>query len=266
MQFRKFRRLLQFRLSFFLLFTTAICICFAKIALIKRAYDKQHASVSVLGKKIKHIATDEPKQKWLKYFVGEAHFYDVVHLSFQGVSNFPLGDGVGDNDMVHLANFPKLRRLSLQSTDVTDDGLLYLSRLSQLDTLSLEQADISGNGLIHLQDLTNLKHLNVEYCDCADRFHYLKKLAQLRVLIASNVSEADVLHIAKLPRLEEFNFWMGTDLELANCRNLRRIRVLYHNEDSKLRLKNLPRLSRIVGPRKPPTSAIQSTNVPLLVE
>ena len=68
--------------------------------------------------------------------------------------------------MQHLAGFPKLRRLSLQSTDVTDAGMPHLAGLAELKTLSLESTSVSNYGLDHLRELKRLENLNVMYTRC----------------------------------------------------------------------------------------------------
>lgn len=248
----------------------------------------QHDALNSLGDKVRHVGKAEARPKWLVHFVGEERHYDVVHLSFQGVAKLVRGgrSGFNDEDMKQLAKFPKLRRLSLHSTDVTSKGMPHLSRLYELETLSLEMT-YAGPGISHLSNLRNLRDLNLAYCNSKGQFEHLAKLNNLERLECGSVDELDLVHIARLPRLKELKLlaagltergirelsghqsleklWLtvgNQNVEVADCPNLKFLYVsCYSGDRPNLRLRNLPKLSKLDNRHM---TLVEAESVPLL--
>ena len=83
------------------------------------------------------------------------------------MENLDLWD-TGANDAVMkevIANYPNLRALSLQQTDVGDEGLKALAGLEQLETLDLTETEITDESVAVLKGLPNLKSLTLKNTD-----------------------------------------------------------------------------------------------------
>jgi hypothetical protein len=61
------------------------------------------------------------------------------------------GSNVTDADLVHLKEFPALRRLDLSSTRITDQGLTHLKGLKQLQMINLQGTKVTAGGVAELQ-------------------------------------------------------------------------------------------------------------------
>jgi serine/threonine protein kinase len=74
-----------------------------------------------------------------------------------GFADLPLTDEA----LNHVKQFPLLRSLHCDATEISDAGLAHLKDMS-LATLDLSYcSNIDGSGLIHLKQMTSLTHLNL---------------------------------------------------------------------------------------------------------
>ncbi|MCA9218241.1 MAG: hypothetical protein KDB27_34470 [Planctomycetales bacterium] len=285
----KLKKFLRFRLWMILLLMTLFAVALAIFVPLRERYQREHDSLAAIRSRAKHVVTMPGKPRWLEPIVGKEVYSNVVHLSMQGAARH-VGRGFGDIDMRHLANFPELRRLSLQSTDVTAAGLVHLSGLQKLNALSLEMAPIARDGLRHLKDLTNLRHLNLSYSPTANQLHYLKKLEKLEELECGSVADVDMETIASFPKLrilkmlsygpscqaveklnghpslEELHLAVEhVDSHLSDCPNLKFLYVSCYgdSENRELVLTNLPKLEELVRSRNR-SYPVRLNNVPLL--
>jgi Leucine-rich repeat (LRR) protein len=114
---------------------------------------------------------------------GVAHLRGLSHLR-----NFSLGEGtcrvtgavladlagagrlqvlyldrvrLNDADLVHLNNYPDLRRLSLTNCEITGVGLGHVEKLASLRLLSLRRCPISDAGLAYLVKFPRLEYVSV---------------------------------------------------------------------------------------------------------
>ena len=68
-----------------------------------------------------------------------------------------------DKGLSYLAGLTKLRRLNLQSADVTDAGIEVLANMPELEELSLYRTKVSNAGLAKLSGLKNLRSVDLRY-------------------------------------------------------------------------------------------------------
>ena len=67
-------------------------------------------------------------------------------------------------DGSRLAEFPDIRRLIIESSNITDDDIRHLSKLEHLDSLELKRVrKVTDAGLAHLEGMTQLRKLVLEY-------------------------------------------------------------------------------------------------------
>ncbi len=162
---------------------------------------------------------------------------------------------VTDATLEHVALFPNVIEIHLNSTSVTPAGLQSLGRLPNLQNLNLSgNAALTGEGLVHLRGLPNLKQLNLDGLPIENaalahlasittleqlRLHgtdvtdaglqHLQDLAHLRVLILSG-NDVDGSGLEYLGALEELSL-SGCPLDdeaishLGRLTSLRRLRL-----------------------------------------
>ena len=271
------------------LLLTAVCILLATYIVPSRnRYHAQHRALSALGDKVRHVAKAKAQPKWLSHFVDEEAYYDVVHLSFQGMAALVRGGRSGFNDqhMAHLSKFPKLRRLSLHSTDATELGMHHLARLYRLETLSLEMTS-TGKGLSHLSRLRNLRDLNLSHCNSRGQLKHLANLRNLESLQCGSANDEDLAYIASLPKLKHLTLLSvgiterglsafrghptlerlsitvsNESVEIVDCPNLEFLYVSCYSHDyPPLHLRNLPKLKTLDDRH---VRLVEVDNVPLL--
>lgn len=123
---------------------------------------------SLFFKLLDRILTAEQAQKysalrpvlraggWIS--LGRSGEIETVEINLTGIE-------FGDDDLAHLADWPRLPALyslNLAGTNVTDAGLKNLKRLSQLRHLDLSRTAMTDSGLNDLQSLSRLKHLTLQ--------------------------------------------------------------------------------------------------------
>jgi len=69
---------------------------------------------------------------------------------------------IGDHQLRHLESLTKLRRLSLETTQITDDGVAHLRNLKQLVWLDIHKTNITDSCLHHLMGLPKLRYLQLQ--------------------------------------------------------------------------------------------------------
>ena len=101
------------------------------------------------------------------------------------------GQEIGDSDLVHLANYYRLKHLGFFDTGVKGEGLSCLSRLDNLESLAFVGKQSPDDLLRSLPELPHIYRL------------YLRK---------SRISDAGLQHLGKLPQLrvsrpERYGHW-----------------------------------------------------------
>ena len=114
---------------------------------------------------------------------------------------------VTDEELKHLAAFPKLKQLALSGKGITDDGLKHLLTLKELETLSLGGTSLSDAGMKHLAKLQNLKWLE---------------------LAGAQITGAGIRELASLPNLQDLSLIRSAidDQALKEVGELKELRKL----------------------------------------
>lgn len=117
-----------------------------------------------------------PGHPWLRCFLGDDFFADVVDVSF-------FDSEVNDAVLEHLTVLPRLQDLTLFSSRVSDLGLEFIGKLTQLEHLTVADSHITDCGLKHLTRLTQLQYLCLDGNDITDTgLDHLKGLTKLEYL------------------------------------------------------------------------------------
>tara|TARA_A100001037_G_scaffold51030_1_gene43036 strand:+ start:8 stop:673 length:666 start_codon:yes stop_codon:yes gene_type:complete len=107
------------------------------------------------------------------------------------------------------ADFEKVLKLDLNSTDITDAGLAELAHLKNLTRLDLDSTNITGQGLPELSGLGNLTHLGLNHCYdfTVTGFKEITKLQQLTILrmFFTNVTNENLKEVGRLGNLRFLN-------------------------------------------------------------
>ena len=160
---------------------------------------------------------------------------------------------VTDEELKHLAAFPKLKQLAISGKGITDDGLKHLATLKELERLSLGGTSLSDAGMKHLAKLQNLKWLELAGAQITGAgirelagLPHLQDLSLIRSAIDDNalkdvgelkemrelnlrktmVSDEGLKHLAMMPELRELVL-QSTAItaeglrHLAPCKSLR---------------------------------------------
>ena len=115
---------------------------------------------------------------------------------------------VNDEELKHLAAFPKLKQLALSGKGMTDDGLKHLLTLKELERLSLSNSSISDAGMKHLATLQNLKRLELAGVKLTGAgIRELAGLPHLQdlSLIRSGIDDQALKDVGELKELRELN-------------------------------------------------------------
>ena len=99
------------------------------------------------------------------------------------------GSPVDDAALVHLRNFPRLRKIDLSRTLVQGPGLVHLREHDRLDEVVLDQTAITANSLEYLVGLDTVSVISLEHTELqpadVDSLWNLKNLRA--VLVGSQV-------------------------------------------------------------------------------
>jgi Leucine-rich repeat (LRR) protein len=116
-----------------------------------------------------------PSPPWLRQLVGDHYFFTLHSVYSNGLddddlkelANFPsvellqLGQRHTDRGMQHIVGLKNLRTIDIESHGLTDESLTYFAQLPKLQTLAVTGARISDDGLMPLSAATNLKYLGL---------------------------------------------------------------------------------------------------------
>ncbi|MEM7455189.1 MAG: hypothetical protein AAF456_12640 [Planctomycetota bacterium] len=143
-----------------------------------------------------------PVPRWIRDWIGEEYFVDIVNVSFQSVENATSADlepirdlksvrrididytsiddisaiagqtglqwldleesGVDSGDLVHLESLNSLSRLILTRNAISDEGLEVVADMSELVDLRLNETQVTDESLVHFQNLKKLRELDLE--------------------------------------------------------------------------------------------------------
>jgi hypothetical protein len=113
---------------------------------------------------------------------------------------------VADAGLPSIKAFPKLRKLTLNSTKITDEGLEHLKGLADFQRLYLVDTKITDAGLERLKGLTSLRVLSLVGTQVTDAgLEHLKGLAGLQevFLLGTKVTDDGVKKLKEaLPKLK----------------------------------------------------------------
>ena len=98
------------------------------------------------------------------------------------------GGAIGDDGAAYLHDMPRLRYIHLGNSRVGDRGMLTLAKLPNLEGISMQVNRVTDAGLAALAGHPKLKTL------------WIGSLNQM-----SPISDAGVVHLAKVPQLEELD-------------------------------------------------------------
>ena len=165
---------------------------------------------------------------FLRRLIGDAYFCDPVFASFPGQS------GIGDEYLVELAQFPRLRFLHLDGSRITDSGLRSIRDLSALQCINLSSTNITDAGLEHLAGMTEMQILylgSLKGKGVSDHgiFH-LKEMKNLNCLYLNDqkIGDEGLKVIAGMPalRILLLRNTKVTDTGLVYLRSLRYLKSL----------------------------------------
>ena len=82
--------------------------------------------------------------------------------------------------LAEMKRLPKLKELSIYSTNIIDSDLEGISTQTQLESLIIHGCqNITGQGLLHLKTLKNLKELRITSCGRTDKESFSELIEQL---------------------------------------------------------------------------------------
>lgn len=241
----------------------------------------------ILGTGLEHLAKlDSLERLWLgRTHVGDnklAHLLHLDSLQFLYLRSTPttdagmahvgkitsleilsLGNGVGNEGLVHLRHMTKLKRLHLWQTRVNQEGLIHLRHLDNLEHLRLG-FDVD-RGLKHLSNMASLKSIRIDTglmtpkefamlsnmksleevsVNCSKRHwgdntsQVLKELAQLLELkslhVCRGLTDEGLVNIATMQSLQELSIMEAeiTGDGIAALAAIPSLRKLYFAETS----------------------------------
>jgi len=126
--------------------------------------------------------------------------------SHDQITEVSVGDIADDELLVKLATLPKLKRLSISSSQsITGRGMMVISRMPELETLEFYSVSLSTESLALLRPLHGLRELGLRGAQLTDagaaHLEGLKGLVVLRV--GDNLlSDAGIEHLSGLANLE----------------------------------------------------------------
>jgi internalin A len=121
-----------------------------------------------------------------------------------------LSSNLTDAALKPIAGMPNLTVLDLRRcVQITDAGLVHLAEMTQLKSLKLQSPGITNQGLKTLQPLTSLKALALEQSAVNDEglplLAQFPQVVDFSLLECGEVTDAGLVHLAKLPRLRQLN-------------------------------------------------------------
>jgi hypothetical protein len=214
---------IQFRLRSLFLVVAIICAPLAWLSWIMQMKRTEREAVAALerlggevlydwqvGEDLLPLKAPTPRgPAWLRTVFGDDILTRplVVSLPSEWVFANSASDGaIGDNDLGLLEDLPRLRALTVYSSNVTDDGLKVLARLTGIQRLSLLTPRITVATLAELQLLPELDTLSLSHCKLSgeDILHVSKLQGLKRLeLEGAELTDADILPLASITGLRE---------------------------------------------------------------
>jgi len=227
------RRWFRFCLLTLLVFAVVLSVPLGWFVMNLRRAARQRAAVEAIEKTGKQVFYDYqwcvdmmlPRSQakpstpaWLRQLLGDDFFCDVIQVAYPSTT-------FGDDDLIHVKNFSKLRRLDLNGAAVTDAGLEQLMGLTSLEHLYLSGTQVTDAGLSHLKGLTTLELLDLSNTQTTDvGMECLKGLDDLESLNLSGtqVTDATMEYLEGLTGLEvvDLSDVQITDAGLEHLRGL----------------------------------------------
>lgn len=271
LNFRPTRRWLRFSLRTFLIIVTLICIWSAWH--VDRARRQKVAAEAVRSyggwvyydyqfdddpQRPKKITDKSPWPSWLVETFGVDMFHNVVEVNLVYSNDSGKREetwNTSDEIIPNLEGFPRLRRLYLQSTQVTDATMPHIRRLRKLETFFVWDAEkLSDEGVEYLAHLDRLSSIHISNSRIGDEslriFAQLPRIARLS-LQGNHFSDRGLRFLRDMKQLE--SLWIGdghgeiTDAgaaELLNIKSLEEIDLQNYPISPQMqeRLKELPNL------------------------
>ena len=130
---------------------------------------------------------------------------------------------IADNQLVHLARLPNLRRLWLDGASITDGGIAHLKSLVNLEKLELQSTNITSLGIRQLDQMRKLRTLNVGRTSVGDEalqaMTKMERLEELQ-LFGTKVTDKGLQYLQGLPNLRTL-YLDGTSVTKGAVRLLR---------------------------------------------
>jgi Leucine-rich repeat (LRR) protein len=273
--FRPSRRWLRFSLRTFFVFVTLVCIWSAWY--VSRARRQKEAAEAVRNyggwvyydfqfnddpQRPERVANESPWPSWLIDTFGVDMFHNVVEVNLvynNDSGNREVTRNYSDEIIPILESFPSLRRLYLQSTQVTDGTMSHVSRLRKLDTFFVWDVEkLSDKGVGHLALLDRLSSIHISNSRIGDEslriFSKLPRIERLS-LQKNHFTDKGLRYLRDMKQLKYL--WIGlgrgdiTDKGteyLLDLENLEEIDLQHYSISSGMqeRLKKLPKLKQLV--------------------
>ncbi|MEX1028317.1 MAG: hypothetical protein WD049_10005 [Candidatus Paceibacterota bacterium] len=244
-RFRR-RRLTRFSLRTALVVTTVLAVW---LGMHMNSVRKQRAAIEAVQRHGGEFAYDykvtddllyavngEPAVPvWLLDIFGRDHFHDVVWMATK-----ESDDGVGnqsesDELFLYVDRFPKLKGLTLRSSeanakwlkyasqreslralevwgsvDLSECGISHPANFNKLERLDIVIAQVTGDFLHELSGKPHLRRLSFMYCELAGNgAKHLQELTQLHefTTFASGITDEDLIHLAQLTQLRKLSLY-----------------------------------------------------------
>ena len=259
---RQPRRWLRFSLRTFLLVLTALCIWLGVKVNQARRQKEAVGNLVALGTEIAYehqwVGTwyDSTKEldvpMWAQELCGKDFFQNVAWVWFQPKRG--TGYEITDDDLVHLAAFPKLRSLTLDrlvtdiglahiprpdrlvhlnagSTSLSDEFLKRLSGSQYLEQIWLTETLVTDEGLSSLGRLPRLRLLALDATKITDDgLATLEPMPSLECLSVgrTKITDAGLAHVTRHRSLTELNLWgvAITDAGLVHLHDLPKLTLI----------------------------------------
>ena len=164
-------------------------------------FDYEFVGGDPLGAKIP--AAKPPGPAWLRRWIGDEPFRDVVEVSLSGPQ-------LRDDDLALLEDLPRLREVRLTfTTDITAAGLAHLRRQRRLRKLSIFAGDnVGDDAMVQLRDLDGLETLYIHESRIGDAgVAHLAGLKSLRSLVmrGSRITDVGAARLGGIKSLRELS-------------------------------------------------------------
>jgi beta-lactamase regulating signal transducer with metallopeptidase domain len=168
---------------------------------------------------------------------GDRHVVEVNmwhHYDMSGERHENLQ--ITDEGLLHIDQFPRLKRLFLKETQVSDNGLQHVGRLRELEELLMPDAEsVTDEGVAHLRKLPKLRILCLGGSAITDEaIAHLSEVRSLEELLldSNNFTDKALLYVRRLPKLKSVDFGdygrpgTTTDFSAEGMRHLREMPAL----------------------------------------